>query len=131
MLFVKVLGNHGGGSVRPMSRPKSIVDIKISKLRQLSRQIRISLLFSRLKPCILQEQHLSGWQFSSFAFCLLTNYIMRKINRLIQKFRQMIHQVKEREFFCVDTSILLLLFQIGRAHVWTPVTWPSRIQSSA
>ena len=30
-----------------------------------------------------------------------------------------------------ETKFALNYFKIGRAHVWTPVTWPSRMPSSA
>src|SRR5690625_2223885 len=30
-----------------------------------------------------------------------------------------------------ETSYLTMEYEIGRAHVWTPVTWPARMPSSA
>ena len=71
-----------------MTRPEGIVTVDVSHRRQLACELGVPLLFSRLKPQILQQQHLSGPQFRPFGNRIRPDRVGGEQDGLSQQFRQ-------------------------------------------
>ncbi len=70
-------------SMRSMRGAKCVVTVNVAQRRELARGRLVVLLFFRMKPEVLQQQHVAIFQRRNFCGCVFTETVVSEFNRLV------------------------------------------------